>query len=43
LIEQADAVELTIIYRLGQNADPDSFAVQRDEVVTKGTPPLRRY
>ena len=30
LIEQADAVELTVVYRFGANADPDSFAVHYD-------------
>ena len=30
LIEQADAVELTVAYRLGPNADTDSFAVHYD-------------
>jgi len=30
LIEQADSVELTVVYRLGPNADPDSFAVHYD-------------
>jgi len=30
LIEQVDAVELTVVYRLGPNADPDSFAVHYD-------------
>ena len=30
LSEQADAVELTVVYRLGPNAAPDSFAVHYD-------------
>ncbi|MCL2116843.1 MAG: hypothetical protein FWH27_00295 [Planctomycetaceae bacterium] len=30
LIEQAAAVELTVVFRLGPNADPDSFAVHYD-------------
>ena len=30
LMEQVDAVTLTVVYRLGPNADPDSFAVHYD-------------
>ncbi len=30
LYEQADAVELMVVYRLGDQADPDSFAVHYD-------------
>ena len=30
LIEQVDAVELTVVYRLGSNADANSFAVHYD-------------
>jgi hypothetical protein len=50
LIEQADAVELTVVYRLGPNAVPDSFAVHYDsyhpalkglEQAFRGTKPQR--